>query len=131
MKVYFDGGLKQAAKKAGYSDGVLNSIVGCRKFKRTHKFIPKACESILRIFQSQFIANNVEGKTVAEQIITTLTTHSKNQVSDIASIFKLITHLCQDKGKVTSGLRKYLCDLSSGDDNCKLWSKFVLEDCLP
>lgn len=99
MKVYFDGGLRQAAKKAGYSDGILNSIGGCGKFKRTHEFILKAWESILRIFQSHFIANNVEGKTVAEQITTTLTTHSKNHVPDIASIFKLITHLCEDEGK--------------------------------
>ena len=49
MKVYFDGGLREAAKWAGYTNGVLNSIGSCSKFKRTHKFILKVWESVLSI----------------------------------------------------------------------------------
>ena len=35
MKVYFDGGLREAAKQAGYSDGGLNLIGGCSKFENS------------------------------------------------------------------------------------------------
>ena len=36
MKVYFEAGLKDAAKIIGYTEGVLNSIGSRSKFKRTH-----------------------------------------------------------------------------------------------
>ena len=50
MKVYFDGGLRDAAKQAGCSEGILNSIGARGKFKRTNDFILKVWESILRVF---------------------------------------------------------------------------------
>lgn len=48
MKAYFDGGLRDTAKKAGYTEEILNSIAACGKFKRTNKFLLKAWESILK-----------------------------------------------------------------------------------
>ena len=128
MKVYFSGGLREAAKQAGYSNGMLNSIGACGKFNKTHEFILKAWESLLRIFLSDFVAKNANGKIIAEHITTTLTTHSKNEDPNISSILKLMV---QDEGKLSSEFCKYLSDLSAQDDTCKLWGKFVLEDCLP
>ena len=131
MKVYFDGGLQEAAKQAGYSDGVLNSIGGCGKFKRTHEFILKLWESIMRIFLSDFVSKNANGKTVAEHIKSTLKTHSNNENINISPLFKLMIHLCEDEGTLSNDFHKYLSDWSAQDDTCKLWGMFVLEDCLP
>ena len=131
MKVYFDGGLRDAAKQAGYSEGSLNSIGACGKFKRTNDFILKAWESVLRIFLSEFVANSENGKMVAEQIKEVLSTHSTDEEPDVSSLFKLMVHLCEDEGKLTSEFQQYLTNLSAQDDTCKLWRKFVLEDCLP
>ena len=61
----------------------------------------------------------------------TLKTHSKNEEPNVSAIFKLIIHLYEDEGKLSSKFRSYLSNLSSQDDTCKLWGKFVLEDCLP
>ena len=42
-----------------------------------------------------------------------------------------MVHIGEDEGKLTSGFHRYLTNLSAQDDTCKLWIKFVLEDCLP
>ena len=120
MKVYFGGGLREAAKQAGYSNGVLNLIGACGKFNRTHEFILKVWESLLRIFLSDFVAKNANGKIIAEHTTTTLTTHSKNEDPNISSILKLMVHLCEDEGTLSSEFCKYLSDLSAQDDTCKL-----------
>lgn len=39
MKVYFDVRMKDTARTAGYTEGVLNSIGSCGKFKKSHLFL--------------------------------------------------------------------------------------------
>ena len=68
FKVYFNGGLREVAKQPGYSDGILNSIGGCSKFKRSLEFILKAWEAILRTFLAHFDTNNSVAREVAQQI---------------------------------------------------------------
>ena len=70
----------------------------------------------MRIFLLDFVSKNTNGKTVVEQIKETLKTHSNNE-DNISSIFKLITHLCEDEGTLTKDFHKYLSDLSAQDDN--------------
>ena len=48
MKVYFEAGLKDAAKTIRYTEGVLNSIGSCSKFKRAHLFLLRAWEALFR-----------------------------------------------------------------------------------
>ena len=74
---------------------------------------------------------NANGKIVAEHNTIILKTHSKNEDPNVSAIFKLMVHLCKDEEKLSSEFHRYLSDLSTQDDTCKLWGKFVLEDCLP
>jgi hypothetical protein len=39
--------------------------------------------------------------------------------------------VCKEDGKLMSEFQQYMDDLAARDDTCKMWCKFVLEDCLP
>ena len=67
MKVYFEAGLKDAAKTIGYTEGVLNSIGSCSKFKRTHLFLLQAWEATFRVFLESFVSENQTGSTISTQ----------------------------------------------------------------
>ena len=54
MKVYFEAGLKDAAKSIGYTEGVLNSIGSCGKFERTHLFLLRVWEALLDILRKLY-----------------------------------------------------------------------------
>jgi len=89
FKVYFDGGLREVAKQAGYSDGILNSIGGCSKFKRSHEFILKAWEAILRTFLAHFVTNNSGAREVAQQIKEILAVEPTDNEPSATSLFAL------------------------------------------
>ena len=55
MKVSFEAGLKDAAKTIGYTEGVLNSIDSCSKFKRAHLFLLRTWEALFRVFLESFV----------------------------------------------------------------------------
>ena len=52
MKPYFDAGLKDLAKAAGYP---VASIQTCGQFKRTHHFLLEAWEALYRVMISKFL----------------------------------------------------------------------------
>ena len=94
LKVYFEGGLKDMAKLSGYSEGILNSIGGASKFKRSNGFILKSWEAILRTFLTDFVAINTNAEAVAEQINTILSSNECTE-PDVPVLFKLLTNLCK------------------------------------
>lgn len=52
MKPYFDAGLKELAKAAGYPTA---SIQVCGQFKRTHQFLFEVWEALYRVIISIFL----------------------------------------------------------------------------
>ena len=132
LKVYFDGGLREAAKQAGYSDGVLNSIGGCNKFKRSHEFIMKIWEAMFRTFLHHFSTTNPNINKAIEQVKEILLTeNSTEDEQNVSILFTLIKRLCEDESKIITDFQQYIATLSAQDETCRLWSKFILEDCLP
>ena len=55
MKPYFDAGLKELAKVAGYP---IAGIKSCRQFKRTHHFTMETLEAIYRSIMHTYFENN-------------------------------------------------------------------------
>lgn len=68
---------------------------------------------------------------IADRIRNALASHSTQAKPDISSLFKLMVHLSEDEGKLSREFKQYLHDLANQDDTCKLWRKFVIEDCFP
>ena len=64
MKVYFDVGLKDMARNAGYTEGVLNSIGACSVFKKTHLFLLRVWEAIFRVFLVNFSSKTVSSNDI-------------------------------------------------------------------
>ena len=56
MKPYFDAGLKDLAKSAGYP---IASIQVCGQFKRTHQFLFEVWEALFRAMIRAFIYNKI------------------------------------------------------------------------
>ena len=54
MKPYFDAGLKQLAKKAGYPTATIQA---CSQFKRTHCFIIEEWEAIFLAMFHMYLEN--------------------------------------------------------------------------
>ena len=84
-----------------------------------------------RTFLSHFIANNVEGNSG-----WTYNNHPNNTLKESSPRryiqLQVSNTLMRRWRKYQVNLiHKYLCDLSAQDDTCTLWTKFVLEDCLP
>ena len=52
MKPYFDAGLKELAKTAGYP---TTAIQACSQFKRTHHFIMEASEAIYQVMLHMYL----------------------------------------------------------------------------
>ena len=125
FKVYFDGGLREVAKQPGYSDGILNSIGGCSKFKRSHEFILKAWEAILRTFLAHFVTNNSVAREVAQQIKEILAVEPTDNEPSATSLFALMLGVCEDEGKIMGEFREYMSRLSAQDDTCKLWCSLL------
>lgn len=132
LKVYFDGGLRETAKQAGYSDGVLNSIGGCNKFKRSHEFIMNVWEAIFRAFLHDFTTKNPHINKIKQQVKEILLTENTTEdEQNIPALFTLIVRLCEDEGRVNTDFQQYIATLSAQDKTVKLWTKFILDDCLP
>ena len=124
--------MNHSITEAGYSEGILNSIGGCGKFKRSNDFILKVWESMLRTFMTHFMVNNSNVKTVAQQIKELLlAAESTDTEPSVPSLFKLMVRLCEDEGTIIQDFHQYMTNLSAQDETCKLWCRFVLEDCLP
>lgn len=79
---------------------------------------------------TDFVAINTNAEAVAEQINTILSSNECTE-PDVPVLFKLLTNLCKEDGKLMSEFQQYMNDLAAQDDTCKLWYKFVMEDCLP
>ena len=131
MKVYFEAGLKDAAKSIGYTEGVLNSIASCGKFKKIHLFLLRIWEAIFRVFLESFVSDNQTGSTISTQIKVFEHTEGQTTTPDASALLNLILHTCDDEGILKREFMQYLSKLSALDDTCQLWAKFVLEDCLP
>lgn len=132
MKVYFEAGLKDAAKTIGYTEGVLNSIGSCSKFKRTHLFLLRAWEALFWVFLESFMNENETCITTSTKIKEVLKQAAGHETTPEASaLLKLMLHTCEDEGILKNEFMQYLSKLSALDETCQLWVKFILEDCLP
>jgi hypothetical protein len=131
-EVYFEAGLKDAAKTIGYTEGVLNSIGSCSKFKRTHLFLLRAWEAIFRVFLESFINENQTGSTISTQIKEVLKqAEGQTEIPNASALINLMLRICDDEGILKKEFMQYLSKLSALDKTCQLWVKFIIEDCLP
>ena len=123
MKPYFDAGLKDLAKAAGYP---LASIQACGQFKRTHHFLLEAWEALYRVMLSMFI-EQVEPpiaddplKVLSNQIMANKTNFNSEKLHKIISETQ---SLCEfDK------FRSFIQEQARIDSTWRFWIQFVFQD---
>ena len=131
MKVYFDIGMRDATRTIGYTESVLNSIGSCSKFKKSHLFLLRVWEANYRTFLTNFLSGNTTGESISTQIKDLIKQSEQLPDDNASSLLKLVKHICEDESKLKQEFNEYMSQLSSIDDTCKYWAKFIFEDCLP
>ena len=124
MKPYFDAGLKDLAKAAGYP---VASTQTCGLFKRTHHFLLEAWEALYRALILVFLQETQPGTSPPFQEITTKLLSIKDNFNKdtLANMSKETdTALRHDYQEFRSFIQK----LAIRDDTCKFWIQFVFQD---
>ena len=118
MKPYFDAGLKELAKTAGYP---TTAIQACSQFKRTHHFIMEAWVAIYQVMLHMYLENT--SHPIAESVKQQLLDNHSPQ-----SIHTMIATLQMSLSSDYKHFIEYLQIKSEDNDNWKFWTQFVLRD---
>ena len=123
MKPYFDAGLKDLAKAAGYP---LASIQACGQFKRTHHFLLEVWEALYRVMLSMFLKQGEPPLTddplqvISNQIMVNKTNFNSETlhkiISETQSLYKF------DKFK------SFIQEQALIDSTWRFWIQFVFQD---
>ena len=119
MKAFFDAGLRDIAKATGYSEGALNSIGACTKFKRTHTFLLSVWEAMFRVLLSGFL--ECKKPDIISQAAMLLR-HASDCSSDDDSCtptLRLFARMLQGDSDVTQSFTDYLKTMAATDDTIK------------
>lgn len=125
MKPYFDAGLKDLAKAAGYP---VASIQTCGQLKRTHHFLLEAWEALYRAMVSMFLKQS-ESQTTKDplEVIANRIMSNKSKFSQ-KTLNKIIL---ESESLLKSNLRKFkafIQKLVVTDDTWKFWIQYVFQD---
>ena len=81
-KPYFDMGLKELARVAGYPVAAIQS---CSQFKRTHSFLMEVWQALYQVIVQRFIEANTESSNIVPHltdIIHNASLHVKSSETD-------------------------------------------------
>ena len=111
IKPYFDAGLKELAKKAGYP---TTAIQACSQFKRTHWFFQVMLDLYLETTSHNPIAEIVKQQLLLDHPPYSLET-------TIETLRMSLSSECQQ-------FIEFLQRKSENSDNWRFWTQFVLRD---
>ena len=158
LKPYYNAGLKDMAKAAGYP---LPQIQSCSQFKRVHYFLLESWEALYRAMLSKFLAY-CDTRCASEEPLmsahtddmqhtctSTVTTQPMNASEKLQElIVRMLENMCSEPGNkfhdtfkqnisaitrlVTRNevkeFHKFLKMMAEQDDTWRFWVQFVLED---
>ena len=120
MKPYFDAGLKDLAKAAGYP---VASIQACSNFKRTHQFLIEAWEALFRVMLDKFHDQTSGHQDMLQQISDKLL--SSTQQPDLPSRLESLAHITSAN---FDSFKDFVQNLACKDDTWRFWVQCVFED---
>ncbi len=135
MKAYYDAGLKDMARAAGYP---VAQIQSCGQFKRVHQFILEAWEAMYRAMLTKFLdgqSNDLQTGNTSSQlqdlVMETLQSIPVQSGSDFRKTFnhKLVKINAVDTISF-SQFRQFLQKMADQDETWRFWIQFVLEDAM-
>lgn len=121
LKLYFDAGLKELAKTAGYPTA---QIQACSQFKRTHLFIMMVWEALFLVMLEGYISEN--SSTAAAHALKLELLSNPQAYQAQKSVTTLQTCLSHEYDNFILYLEKK----SIKSDNWKFWSQFVIQHTL-
>ena len=119
MKPYFNAGLKDLAKSAGYP---TTAIQACSQFKRTHWFIMEAWEALFQVMLQLYLegANHDPiAETLKQHLLLDHPPHS---------LETMITTLQMSQTGEYQHFHEFLQKKSKDSENWEFWTQFVLRD---
>ena len=130
MKVYFDAGLKEMAKAAGYP---IHQIQRCSQFKRVHYFILEAWEAVYRCMLASFFNNSSESfnTTLKESIAKLLESTTSQSQADFCKAFNhKVADINKQLGNSFKQFYAFVHTMAARDRTWKFWMQFVFEDAM-
>ena len=135
MKPFFEAGLKDMALACGYS---AVSISNCSLFKRTHRFLLEAWESLYRFMLTQFLKYKEGNQHLQLQCDKSITQTVQNAYLkltdkryDTVALAAVIRSLQEELEGLEDHFRLFLKKMSDLDETWKFWIRFVFDDCYP
>ena len=132
MKVYFEVGLKDLARAAGFRAETLTSLGNSSNFKRTHEFLMQVWETIYRHLFDFYVSHETPLPEdllpgIRARLISCNDRCAENcTLDDYVHVTARTESECSE---IYSGFVSFLMDLASKDDTCKFWINFLLHDC--
>ena len=123
MKPYFDAGLKDLAKAAGYP---VASIQTCGQFKRTHHFLLEAWEALYRVMISMFLKQGESPitedplKAISQQILANKSNFNSETLHSILSETQ--------SSQQFDEFKEFIQELARTDSTWRFWIQFVFQD---
>ena len=123
MEPYFDAGLKDLAKAAGYP---VASIQTCGQFKRTHHFLLEAWEALYRLMISMFLKQGESPITEdpLEAISKQILANKANFNSE--TLHKILSET--QSPQQFDEFKKFIQELARTDSTWRFWIQFVFQD---
>ena len=133
MKPFFEAGLKDMALSSGYS---AVSIGTCSIFKRAHRFLLEAWESLYRVMLARFIQHRKDTQQMQCTGDITLAVEDAypkltDERYDSTAVATVVRALQEELDGLDEDFRLFLRTMSDLDDTWKFWVRFVFEDCYP
>ena len=125
MKPYFDMGLRELARVAGYPVAAIQS---CSQFKRTHNFIIEVWQAVYLVMLQRFIDANIQQSNSSPHftdIVQNACLHIKSS-NFVAKLNELREQLQQSS--YHDKFKSFLDTMASQDPNWKFWKQFIFED---
>ncbi len=135
MKAYYDAGLKDMARAAGYP---VAQIQSCGQFKRVHQFILEAWEAIYRAMLAKFLEEHSSDTHTAnttdqlqDLVMESLEATPVQSGSDFRKTFnrKLVQVNAVESISYTE-FHQFLKSMADQDDTWRFWVQFILEDAM-
>ena len=130
-EAFFDAGLRDIAKATGYSEGVLNSIGACSKFKHTHTFLLSVWEAMFRVLLSGFLECKKPDIISQAAMLLRHACDCSSGDDSCNPTLRLFALMLQGDSDITQSFTDYLKTMAATDDTIKFWSQFVFEECYP
>ena len=128
LKAYFDAGLKDMARAAGYS---VNQIYNCSHFKRVHHFILEPWEALYKVMLTKFLEQDESMHSVQETILDELDLGVFQSDSDFSTaLSQKLEKINKLEGVQFHHFNEFLQRMAQQDSTWKFWVQFILKDAL-